>query len=102
MAASLTLNEARYPWLTWTLTGSGLLLLLSGGVWWAWDADPSWGRTLMLLGLVVVVTGFLIRKRLVCPIWVIVGLAAVVAVFGCYEIWRAIATILFQGATHTA
>jgi hypothetical protein len=56
----------------------------------------------MLLGLVVVVTGFLIRKRLVRPIWVIVGLAAVVAVFGCYEIWHAIATILFQGAAHTA
>ncbi|NYG08661.1 hypothetical protein BJ986_003148 [Phycicoccus badiiscoriae] len=103
VTARVTVSGVRQPWPTWLLPGSGLLLVLSGGIFWAWDADPGWGQALILLGLVVVVGGVLIRKRRSSrPGWLALGLGVLVTAFGCYEIWHAIVTILSQTAAHTA
>ena len=101
--ADATVSGVRHQWPTWLLPGSGLLLVLSGGIFWAWDADPGWGQALILLGLVVVVGAVLLHKRRSSrPGWLILCLGVLLTAFGCYEIWQAIATVLSQTAAHTA
>ncbi len=87
-------------WPARTLAASGLLVAIAGGLWWAWDADPGWGRALVLMGVVVVLAPASAMTRRVAPSWILTIVGAVLAVFACYEVVRAIATILSQGAAH--
>ena len=103
MDALLLPNQDRPArWPARALAGSGLLLASSGGAWWAWDADPGWGKTLSVVGLLAFVAGLLASRRFVRPAWAIATVAVMLALLGCYEMWHAIATILSQGAAHPA
>ena len=103
MSALSALNEREGThWPARTLAGSGLLIGVSGALWWAWDASPGRGRALVLLGLVVVVVSVVAMPRRIAPAWVLAGLGALLVVFACYEVIQAIATILSQSAAHTA
>lgn len=97
------LNERERPhWPARTLAGSGLLIGVSGAVWWAWDANPGRGRALVLLGLVVVVVSVAPMTRRIAPPWILAALGALLVVFACYEVVQAIGTILSQSAPRDA
>ena len=47
-----------------SLSALGLVLLLLGAAWWAFDADPTRGKELLLVGAVLAVTGKMLGGRL--------------------------------------
>ena len=87
----------------WAISGSGGLLAVSGGIWWAFDADPGWGKTLVLVGLLVAGAGYqLTRRPGALPTRALTFAAALLVLLAGYEIWHALSTIFAQGAAHTA
>lgn len=88
----------------WVLAGSGALTAVAGGVWWAWDADPSWGQVLLAVGLLVVVLGYLMTRQRpgVLRGRAVIAVAALLVLFAGYQLWCAIATIQSQAAPHLA
>jgi hypothetical protein len=90
------------PRSAWFLAGSGLLLAVTGGIWWAWDADPAHGKALSLAGLFIAVTGVVLARRpAAMPSRAVTVVAVLVTVFAGYGIWAAAATILSQRAART-
>ena len=86
----------------WGLTGSGVLLAAAGGIWWAWDANPGWGKILLRAGLLIAMAGFLLTRRpRTLPAGAVTVVAALLVLLAGYEIWDAISTIISQGASHT-
>lgn len=82
---------------TWFLAGAGLLLTAAGGIWWAWDADPAQGKALLLAGVLIAGTGFVLAQRpAAMPERAVMVVAVLVTLFACYRIWAAVATIISQ------
>ena len=100
MAMPVATNAARpQSVLGIALAGAGLLVLIAGAIWWAWDADPGWGMILVLLGLAIVTASrLLVGSQRSLPTWAVAGIALILAFFGAYEIWHAIATVISQNA----
>ena len=46
------------------LSALGLLLIVLGAAWWAFDADPTRGKGLLLVGAVLAVAGQMLGSRL--------------------------------------
>lgn len=87
----------------WALTGSGVLFAAAGGIWWAWDANPGWGKILLLVGLLIAMAGFLLTRRPgALPARAVTVAAVLLVLLAGYEIWDAISTIISQGAPHPA
>ncbi len=87
----------------WALTGSGVLVASAGGIWWAWDANPGWGKVLLLVGMLIAMAGILLSRRPgELPARAVTVAAVLLVILAGYEIWDAISTIISQGASHLA
>ena len=79
------------------LAASGVLLMLIGGAWWAFDADPSLGRDLLGLGVVVLTAGLVVRGRLgTTGRKLVMVFAALVFAIAAFELWQVIVAIADQ------
>jgi multisubunit Na+/H+ antiporter MnhE subunit len=79
------------------LAASGVLLMLIGGTWWAFDADPSLGRDLLGLGVAVLTAGLVLRGYLgTTGRKLAMVIAALVFALAAFELWQAIVTIADQ------
>jgi hypothetical protein len=86
----------------WFLSGAGLLLAATGGIWWAWDANPAQGKALLLAGLLIAATGAVLARRpTAMPSRAVTVVAVLVTLFAGYGIWAAVATIISQRASRT-
>ncbi len=86
----------------WLLAGAGLLLAAAGGIWWAWDADPTQGKALLLGGMLIALTGFVLARRpAAVPARAVTVMAVLVTLFAAYGIWAAVTTIISQRALRT-
>ena len=73
----------------------------AGGIWWAWDADPAQGKALLLAGMLIALTGFVLARRpAAVPARAVTVMAVLVTLFAAYGIWAAVSTIISQRATH--
>lgn len=87
---------------SWFLAGAGLLLAATGGIWWAWDADPAQGKALLLAGLLIALIGSVLARRpTAMPSRAVMVVAGLVTLFAAYRIWAAVATIISQRASRT-
>ncbi len=86
----------------WLLAGAGLLLAAAGGIWWAWDSDPTQGKALLLGGMLIAWTGFVLARRpAAVPARAVTVMAVLVTLFAAYGIWAAVTTIISQRALRT-
>lgn len=88
-------SQNRASVLAWSAFGaSGLLLAVSGAIWWAWDWNPGLGKLLVLAGVLIAVVGLWLSKRATTGSARFgFALAILVLVVAIVEIIAAIATI---------
>lgn len=83
------------------LAAADAVLAVAGGIWWAWDANPTIGQTLLLGAVAIAVAWFWItREPRQLPRWSVVIAAVLVLVIAGYAIWAAIGTIVAQSTIY--